>query len=235
MNDTEYQSQQQQAANQTTMLQEGIDTALKDVHTFLPGIIHSFNPDTQTAEVQPAIKRIFTEKGAVNLPLCVDVPVAFLKAGGFCITMPVNEGDECLLGFFERAIDRWFANGGTQEPSEYRLHDLSDGFAIVGISSLAQLITGFNPTDLEVRLLSGASKVQLKPDGTIKQVTTGGSTELTPGGDFIIDANVIMKRGLSSTNPLAVNSFAADISAKGKSVYGHIHKEHDNFDTSPPV
>lgn len=239
---SDLRDQQQQAANQNTADAEAIDNALKNVHTFVPGIIHSFDPDKQTAQVQPAIKRIFVEKGAVNLPLCVDVPVHFLKCGPFCVTAPVAPGDECMLGFFERAIDKWFAAGGVQEPSEYRLHNLSDGFAIVGISSLPSVITGFNPTDYEIRTLDNATKIQIKPDGTITNLNPGGSTVLTPAGLFTINApagfvvntaagmTVNSAAGTNLNGPINSSSggiFAADVTAEGKSVAHHTHKEND--------
>lgn len=143
-----------------------IDGRLKDLHTCLPGIIASFDPDTQTASVQPAIQRIFTEKGAVNLPLCVDVPVAFPGGGDFFLTFPVKAGDECILLFSERAIDNWHASGGTQTPAEYRLHDLSDGIAIVGLNSQPHKLAALQMTGAELRTRSRSTYIRLE-DGTI--------------------------------------------------------------------
>ena len=158
-----------------------IDGRLKDLHTCMPGIIASFDPDTQTASVQPAIKRIFTEKGAVNLPLCVDVPVQFPGGGDFFLTFPVKPGDECMLHFSERCIDFWHANGGVQLPGEYRLHDLSDAMATVGINSQPRKIGSFNTTGAELRTRGGATFVRVEQEKIILQV---GDTylELTPGG-----------------------------------------------------
>lgn len=164
-----------------------IDGRLKDLHTCMPGIIASFDPVTQTASVQPAIKRIFTEKGALNLPVCVDVPVAFPGGGDFFLTFPVKVGDECILLFSERAIDNWHASGGTQTPAEYRLHDLSDGLAIVGLNSQPHKIPAFNATDTEFRNRTGTTHVQIKPDGTITNLNPGGSTILSPAGKFTIN------------------------------------------------
>ncbi len=219
--------QQQQAANQNTADSEVVNNALKNVHTLIPGIIHSFDPDKQTAQVQPAIKRIFVESGAVNLPLCVDVPVHFLKCGPFCITGPVAPGDECILGFFERAIDKWFAAGGVQEPSEYRLHDLSDGFAIVGISSLPSVIPGFNPTDLEIRSLAGGAKISINPAGTIKQQTGAGSTILTAAGVFTINApgGLVINVGAGGGSINGPFTSSSDITSRGKNLSEHTHEE----------
>lgn len=165
-----------------------IDGRLKDLHTCLPGIIAAFDPVTQTASVQPAIKRIFTEKGPVNLPLCVDVPVQFPGGGGFFLTFPVAAGDECTLYFSERCIDFWHANGGTQLPAEYRLHDLSDAIAAVGLNSQPNKISAFSATDTELRNRARTVRVTLKPDGTIENVNQGGRTTLSAAGKFTIVA-----------------------------------------------
>lgn len=143
-----------------------IEGRLKELHTMLPGIIVSFDPDKQTATVQPAIQRIFTDKGPVNLPVCVDVPVAFPGGGDFYLTFPVKPGDECILAFSERCIDHWYAAGGTQTPSEYRLHDLSDGIAQVGLNSQPRKLTDLQMTGAELRTRSRSTYIRLE-DGTI--------------------------------------------------------------------
>ncbi|MCH7305633.1 Gp138 family membrane-puncturing spike protein [Acinetobacter higginsii] len=113
-----------------------IKAALLDVHTSMPGIIINFDPLTKTASVQPAIQRVFLtpegEEQPENLPPCEDVPVYFPSGGGCSLTFPVKAGDYCLLMFSERCIDNWFINGGTAPPDDYRQHDLSDAFALVG-------------------------------------------------------------------------------------------------------
>jgi hypothetical protein len=112
-----------------------VENALKDVHTCMPGIVQSFDPEKQTVTVQPAIKTVLRDDGPISLPICLDVPVVFPAGGNFVLTFPVQPDDECLLVFAERAIDFWWDRGGVQLPSEVRFHDLSDGFAIVGVNS----------------------------------------------------------------------------------------------------
>jgi len=157
-------------------LRSAVDGALKDVHTCLPGIVTAFDANTQTAQVRPAIKRIFVEEGAVNLPLCVDVPVQFPAGGNVVFTFPVAAGDECLLVFSERAIDYWWEKGGVQLPAEYRLHDLSDAFAIVGVSSKARKLSPPASTSVaEIRTRDGSttpSEIARKGD-TVTTTTTG--------------------------------------------------------------
>ena len=101
----------------------------------MPGIVQSFDPDTVTVVVQPAIKGYEPDSNGINqsttLPLLVDVPVVFPRGGGCTLTLPVKAGDECLVIFADRCIDFWLQNGGIQDPVDERMHDLSVAFGIV--------------------------------------------------------------------------------------------------------
>ncbi len=223
-----------------------IEGRLKDIHTCLPGIIASFDPDTQTASVQPAIKRIFTEKGPVNLPVCVDVPVAFPGGGDFFLTFPVKAGDECILLFSERAIDNWHASGGTQTPAEYRMHDLSDGIAIVGLNSQPHKLAALQTTGAELRTRSRSTYIRLE-DGTIYikgniihegdvQQTgdlnrTGTSTTT---GKITGQGGMAVSGGTGTTFSGNISHTDGSITSLGKKIDGsHTHNETGTV-TNPP-
>lgn len=123
----------------------------RDLHTAMPGIVDSYDPATQTAVVQPAIKRLFIGQEPMDLPLCVDVPVIFPGGGPFTLTFPLVKGDEGLLLFSERAIDFWFEKGKTQEPSELRFHDLSDAFFLAGVQSKPRFLGSVSTSAIELR------------------------------------------------------------------------------------
>lgn len=198
-----------------------VDGRLKELHTCLPGIIVSYEATKQTASVQPAIQRIFTEQGAVNLPLCVDVPVAFPGGGGFFLTFPVAAGDECLLLFSERAIDLWHALGNTQPPAEYRLHDLSDGLAIVGLNSQPNVLASFNATDVELRNRARTARVTMKPDGTIETLNAAGSYILAANGNVTVTSPLTTINGNVQVNGTLTAS--VDVIGGGKALKTHIH------------
>lgn len=164
-----------------------VEATTLDLHTALPGIVKSFDKDRQTAVVQPAVQKFFRGTGFVEVKQLVDVPVQFPRGGGFALTFPVAAGDECLLVFSERAIDHWFETGRTSPPSDTRTHSLSDGFAILGVSSLTKVIQNFNASAVELRSLNGAAKVQIGGGGTIS-VETSGNVSITSGGMVSINA-----------------------------------------------
>ena len=155
-----------------------LDSRLLELHTALPGIIQSVDPATMTAVVQPAIMRV-TKPGPVALPLCVDVPLFYLGGGPFVLSFPITSGDECLLIFAERTIDGWFQNGSIQPPTEYRFHDLSDGFAFVGFRSKARAVTVGSACELRA---NGALIMSIDASGNMDlagNVTVHGSATVT--------------------------------------------------------
>lgn len=120
-----------------------LDSRVKRLHTALPGRVLSFDPQWQTASVQPLIDQVLVDGTRVPLPVLADVPVQFPRGGGFVLTFPVRPGDECLLLFNERCIDGWWQSGEPSEPLDYRQHDLSDAVAIMGIELAAAGGGGF--------------------------------------------------------------------------------------------
>lgn len=240
------QRDQQLTATQEEAHAAQIEGRLKDLHTCLPGIIASFDPDTQTASVQPAIQRIFTEKGAVNLPLCVDVPVAFPGGGDFFLTFPVKAGDECILMFSERAIDNWHASGGTQTPAEYRLHDLSDGIAIVGLNSQPHKLAALQMTGAELRTRSRSTYIRLE-DGTIYikgNIVHEGNVQQTGNlnrtgtstttGKITGQGGMAISGGSGTTFSGNVDHTGGSITSLGKKIDGsHTHNETGTV-TNPP-
>ena len=94
------------------------------LHCALPGKVISFDAETQTAEIQPAVKL-----GSLTYPGLADVPV-FMP-----VPFAVNPGDACLVVFADIDIDAWMASGGAEEPLSARRHSLSDGFAFVGFKA----------------------------------------------------------------------------------------------------
>ena len=110
---------------------------LESLHCALPGIVESYDSETQTAVIRPAVKHRLVSSRAersgaegspssVSLPLLRDVPV-FMP-----VQFEVNPGDACLVIFADRDIDAWFRTGEAEVPPSGRMHSLSDGFAFVG-------------------------------------------------------------------------------------------------------
>lgn len=174
-----------------SVIQEGIDSSLKELHTCLPGIVSSFNATDQTADIQPSLQRKVGDD-IINLPLLANVPVRFSKSTDFSISFPLVEGDEVLLIFAERSIDTWLTYGGIQDPLDFRKHDLSDAFALPMGYSQKNLIPSFPTSNLEIKLNTGTGSITITPAGVIS-ITGDASlnldaTELVlnSGSDFAV-------------------------------------------------
>lgn len=165
-----------------------LDGRQTTVWTALPGVIVSFDAVKQTCVVQPAIQGRNTTKDGVasfvDMPLCLDCPVVFPGGGGVTLTFPVTKGNECLLVFSSRCIDGWWQNGGVQPPLEIRMHDLSDGFALVGVRSQPRKLSGVSTSHAQLRSDDGEAFVDLDPTGHVVkiQATTATTATFSPSG-----------------------------------------------------
>ena len=126
------------------VMNDAILTALANTHTILIARVEAVN--AKTIDVQPVIQRV-VDGVAADLPLFPDVPPIFLQGGSSYDAHPIAVGDYCLLLINERCFDRWYAGDDGVPPLEPRMHDYSDGFALVGVNpeSMAKTI----PTTIE--------------------------------------------------------------------------------------
>jgi hypothetical protein len=200
-------------------LDEALNVALDgrqaQIWTAGPGIIQSFNADGITAVVQPAIKaQVRSPDGSmqwVALPLLLDCPVVFPRGGSCTLTFPVAENDECLVVFASRCIDAWWSAGGVQVQSEFRMHDLSDGFAIPGPYSQATKISNVSTTAAQLRSNDGEAYLQLNPTSHEIDIVTPGNWSATIGGATNI--NVTGNANISAANVAVTATGTASVTA----------------------
>ena len=111
-------------------LRMALESYASQLWTALPASVVSVNLESQTVSVQPTIQGSVSDPSGnvrlVNLPVLVDVPLVWPRAGGFALTFPIAAGDEVLVVFSCRCIDSWWQSGGIGAPAEARMHDLSD-------------------------------------------------------------------------------------------------------------
>lgn len=201
-------------------IKTGIENALKEIHTSMPGIIESFDSSKQIATVRPAIKRVFkavdNEKEILiptELPMLINVPVIFPRSGDFYITFPVNKGDECLIVFSERSIDNWLLNGIVSEPKEKRFFSLSDAIVILGLYSTPNKISNFDNTNMKIMRNDASVELTLYTDGNIKVKADTKLLIETPLSEFSND--VLIKGELEVQGS---TTLSADVTSNGKDI-----------------
>lgn len=176
-----------------------------DINVSFPAIVNVVN-ENGTVDVQPAIReRVVAEDNTINylqLPIIPNVPVCFPSAGGFSFTMPISEGDECLVIIADQSFDNWWLNGGIQNPIEQRRHDLTDAFAIFGIRSIPNSFASVEGATIR------------SPEGTTLTVKDGNISILIPSGENFVS--------LTATENSLVSSFPTFSSLGSVSITGNL-------------
>jgi len=122
------------------LLKQAIENRLLDVHTALIGRVEKYDASTQLADIQPTLK---------DLPLLVDVPVLFPRAGGFFISFPIQIGDFIQVIFNETSIDDFLTESASKIDSASRFN-LQGAVAIPGIYPLSKAITEAHKANLVI-------------------------------------------------------------------------------------
>lgn len=112
-----------------------------DLRVCLPASISAVDVATGTVSVQIGVMQnilqlSFPGGRDFSYPELTDCPVFTLQGGGVGAIMPVEVGDECLIIFSDRALNNWFISGESAPLPSLRMHDISDGFVLVGLNSL---------------------------------------------------------------------------------------------------
>lgn len=140
-------------------LKDVLDQLKKDVFLSLNchhvGTVQSFDASNQTATVTVNYKKTYfqlnPETGLygpvlVDYPIMVDCPVIALGGAATGLTFPIEAGDECLVLFNDRDLDNWFKGGAGAGVATPRLHSFADGVVLVGVRSLGNVLTNYDPT-----------------------------------------------------------------------------------------
>jgi hypothetical protein len=118
------------------------------------GTIQSFDGEKKTCTVTINYQKTFIERQENGTyepkprpyPILSDVPVFVLSGGSGKLSMPINKGDQCLIIFNDRDIDRWYDGQTNSELATSRLHSLSDGIALVGVFNKTVLDSSYDST-----------------------------------------------------------------------------------------
>ena len=195
-----------------------------------------------TIDVQPVINR--EVKGeSIKLPLFVKVPPVFMQGGTSYTAHPISVGDYCLLIFTERCFDRWYSGQDERRPAEFRMHDYSDGLAIVGINPLAAAITipgviqHTGDANQDGDYTHQGNRTQTGDYVLEGDFTQTGNMEIT--GDFVLNGNMTVNGNIVCSGSIAAGNFTglgggtmtsdADIETTGDvkagdiSLVSHVH------------
>lgn len=199
------------------------------------GTIQEFNKEQQTAKATINYKRTYLEPDTVagigykqilrDYPILAECPVVALGGGAGALTFPIQQNDECLILFNDRDIDNWFAGSSNSAPATPRLHSFSDGFILVGVRSLANVIADYD--DDAVALRYGDTSVKIYEDkvdinvgeNVQLEIDSSGKVKITNSqGEFVQAISTLFTDIQNATTntifgpqPLIMPTFAADL------------------------
>lgn len=171
---------------------------MQGVHVAIPGRVSAYDVNTQTADIEAAIKMPHhigedgLEVGYEALPTFPAVPVAFLRGGGFFVALPMAAGDPVMLLFSEAAFGEYLTTGEISKPLDARKHSYGYPIAIPGGAApepkkladapIDGVVVGKDGSDLQIKVTElmitlgkgAADFVALGPavDGKLKEMRT---------------------------------------------------------------
>ena len=232
-------------------INQAIEFALANLHTAT--IARVVAVSTTTIDVQPVINRVVNGE-SIPLPVFTKVPPVFMQGGGSYTAHPIAVGDYCLLVFTERCFDRWYEGQDNRRPAEFRMHDYSDGLAIVGVNpragafTIPDVIQQTGDTNQDGNYTHQGNRTQvgdydLTGDYTqIGNMTIQGNVEIT--GDVQVNGNITCTGTIAAGNFTGIGGgtmtitatiqTTQDVVASGISLTGHVHPGDSGGTTGPP-
>ncbi len=148
--------------NLTDWLEFATRQVLKDLYTVLPAIIESYNVATKRAKVKIALTQMSTAGKAIEYPIIADVPVIFLACSEYIIQFPLKSGDNVLIVFSQRGLDKFKVTYKQEQPSLHGFFSMADAIAIPGFGTLSNNIA--DPDALNIQTTNGQTYMTLKND-----------------------------------------------------------------------
>ena len=211
------------------VMNDAIEFTLSNLHTAT--IAKVTGVQAKTISVQPVINRVVDGR-SIELPEFTMVPPVFMQGGGSYTAHPIAVDDYCLLVLTERCFDRWYGGADFQSPAEFRMHDYSDGLAIVGVNPLASAIT--IPSVIQQTGDTNQDGDYTRQGRLVQQ----GDMEIT--GDFILNGDMQVNGNIICSGTISAGNFSglgggdmtstSDIVSQGISLTTHTHS---GVDTGP--
>lgn len=175
-----------------TLIETYLHNHTANLYTSIPASVVKVNSNgdsIESVDCRPCIQETFSDGVVAESPVVYSVPVIFPSAGGGILSFPVSVGDTVLLCFGMRDMDN-FLDGNIDQPAPtQRLHNMTDGVAIVGLYPTKD---NLEPSTKDVELKYKGSKVKISNNGDISleasTVKIKGNLEVE--GDSITHNNV---------------------------------------------
>ena len=177
------------------------DITLMDMEKVLPGIVQSYDRNTNRAVIQPAISAVASRGQKIQRPQLINIPVFSMSGGGIVMSFPIQAGDTGWIIAADRDISIFKQNLAESSPNTYRKHQYTDAFF------LPDKINDINISEDDA--------------GAVVISTLDGSTKLTlKSGEIKLTGNTIIAGDTTITGTLTVSG---DVTGAGISLSTHTH------------
>jgi hypothetical protein len=163
----------------------------KELYCCKIGKIDKFYPETKTADVSIPYKRKSPNGELISNPFIINALVM-----GNIITLPVTEGEYCIVLFNDFDKDLWYETGNEVVPNTTRTHDITDAIVITGLNGF------FNKIEYD------NTHINLNYNTKIN-----GTQETTEDTQF--DKNVVININLTISGQIEGGTLKADNGASG--------------------
>lgn len=151
----------------------------------LPATVESYDAAGQTVNCKPMTKRVARnaddDRLVDELPVLPAVPVVWLRAGGYFMTMPLAAGDGGLVVCCDSDLGAWRDSGRVSDPGDERRHSLTGAVFIPGLETVARALTEAATGHMVLGQQGGPS---IHIDGSSVQLGDAG-------GQFVALANLV--------------------------------------------
>ena len=176
------------------------DGVLQQLRVSVPGIVQAFHPGPPaTVDVlivnddiiasSPQGGPFSPTSQATPIPVLTGVPIVMPSGGGWNLTLPIQQGDECWVLFADSPIDGWFTSGKAgQVPISQRRHSLSDAVAIFGVRSVPNGLANYSTNSMQLRSDDGTVIIDMAENQvtvTAPNVVVNATTKVSISGPAV--------------------------------------------------
>jgi len=91
--------------------------------------------------------------------------------------MPITVGDGCLVVFADRCITTWFSTGQANPLPDFRMHDISNGFVLIGVNpNLTPILTPLLAHEGGICETKSATGAKIAANSTTHKITIANTS-----------------------------------------------------------
>ena len=224
-----------------------------DFQNMLPAQVVSYDRNANLVRVKPIIMFVDIRDKTIPRQELIDINALSLGAGGYHVSLPMNEGDLGWIHASDRDISLFKQTLSEQAPPTDRLHRFEDGL-FVPDAFRNYTINAEDAGAMVIQSTNGATRISIRQDNIkitapVKVLVDVPLTEFTKdvniNGDLHVNGNTLTDKTTTSTGGMMANggftsangqacTLPASTTVAGKQVNLHVHRENGAGNNTDP-